>query len=109
MKLHSEPLYTNRGHTFQVSNWVDETGRCWFQERAYFPHNWNKETSVHYWVTDVCYADLKLAKKEGRMYGFVVEREPYCDDDDPRWFPVFNNIDKCADFIRAKGNNIEFE
>ena len=105
--IHSEPVYASRGYRHQICNWVDQFGELIFQERTHFPHNWFKKPSTTYWAVRACYADRELAKREAKEFGFRPELDPYHDEGNPTWFPIFKDFDLCVAYHNAKGGNIK--
>lgn len=53
-------------------------------------------TTTSYW-SYTTYADLDLANLDASKYGAVVEKEFYCDDNNPYWFLIFHALDKAIE------------
>ena len=51
---------------------------------------------TEYWG-QTTYSDLELAKKEAKQYNARVTKEFYCDDDNPHYFLIFDDLDKAIE------------
>lgn len=81
-----------------------------FQERTYnhfFDKKLNSPAKLFHFITtepkyeywgDTIYTVLELANKEAKKYGAVVQKGFYCDDDNPYWFLIFNDLDKAIEY-----------
>jgi hypothetical protein len=54
------------------------------------------ETRESYW-TNTVFKDKSLADKEAKELGAYVEMCFYCDEKDPAWFLIFNDLDKALE------------
>lgn len=54
------------------------------------------ETRESYW-TNTVFKDKNLANKEAKKLGAYVEMCFYCDENDPAWFLIFNDLDKALE------------
>jgi hypothetical protein len=72
-------------------DWVID-GKEIMHERDHFPWSPFKQPTFHYW-THVDYKDLNLAKRDAERLGGVVEMHFYCDENDPCWFLIFDDMD----------------
>jgi hypothetical protein len=70
-------------------------GRQVFLERATFPWNIFEKSYVRYW-SETVYADYSAAELDALCYGGRVEQCFYCDEDNPTWFLIFDDIDKAS-------------
>jgi hypothetical protein len=117
IELHSEPVFAGRG--WEAANYVTPEGEPILHERTYWRRFGNSrhktmaelahvvfgpEPIVEYWVTQQIYKSLSLAELEAKKYKFRVQKSFYCDDNDPDWFPIFDDADKALAFINDKGN-----
>lgn len=50
-----------------------------------------------YWAG--CFTDFNLAEETARKYGGEVEKDWYCDDNNPTWFLIFDDFDKVTKFV----------
>lgn len=50
-----------------------------------------------YWAG--LFTNKDLAEIQSKKYGATVEEDFYCNEDNPTWFLIFDNFDKCAEFV----------
>lgn len=58
-----------------------------------------------YWGA-VTYADQALAKSDAKQYGAIIQKDFYCDDNNPTWFLIFDDLDKALSYTFDKLNSI---
>jgi hypothetical protein len=91
--LTAVPGYETRN--WQSCDWFTTDKHHVFHERTYTPRSPFRVMVSHYWAGT--YTDLALANLDAKTYGAHVEREFYCDDQNPAWFLIFNDWGKaCA-------------
>ncbi len=96
-------IHCNYSGSQQFSDIENEQGEYFFQERAYFPWSWLKESKIRYWATRNIFHDRTEAYRAAKQWGAItVEEGFYCEPDDMHYFLIFDDMDKCAAFVAEK-------
>lgn len=86
-------LEVNRNTT--AHDWITTDGIQICHERAHFPWSPFKEPSYNFWSEPV-YTDKSVCERDAAKYGGRVEMCFYCDEKNPIWFIIFDELDKAA-------------
>ena len=67
-----------------------------FHERSSWAQKFGM-TGLEYWSNSI-YTVLSLAESDAKKFGAIIQKSWYCDDENPTWFLIFNDLDKVIEY-----------
>ena len=100
---------------FETCDWVDENGDIVIHERTYRRHLPARHCPIgfvvsaamsgmrtEFWLVTVSYSSQVEVDADSKRYGFTAMLDPYCEDGNETWFPVFDDMEPAIDYLKSK-------